>query len=109
MKKLILIATALLSLIGCTTYSMRMSEITMGMTKEEVTKTIGKKPDGYNIEGEYETLYFYNRPLHWNLNQGMGDLFVILKNGKVTEYGTKNIRLPQKGGGVHVITTIPAY
>ena len=81
MKKIFLVLFCL-TLVGCVTTT-KMNKISLGMTKEEVIKAIGdpnstKATDGQEVL-EYQLFNGqpYGFETHW----------VILRNGKVVQYG----------------------
>ena len=78
-----------LALIGCVTGE-RMQSIREGMSKEEVIGILGN-PDGFQRSGDYEALRYTNRLISgWSWDRA--DYNVILRNGRVLEYGPGQVR-----------------
>jgi len=89
MKLLSAIVLAVI-LAGCATGEL-MSSLRPGMTKEEVTRVLGS-PDGFQSRGEYESLKYSNRLVTgWAWDRA--DYFVILRDNRVIEYGTGEVRV----------------
>lgn len=79
-----LLAACSMLLSACTTGEL-MAQMKPGMSKDEVTQLLGN-PDGYQARGEYESLRYSNRLISgWAWDRA--DYNVVLKEGKVTEYG----------------------
>lgn len=98
--KLIRVLLCMLILSSCTTGE-NMSDIKPGMSKEQVTKLLGS-PDGYQRNGEYESLKYSNRlTTGWSWDRA--DYFVILQNDKVVEYGAGQVR----SRGSNVLFLVP--
>lgn len=89
MKLLSAIVLAVI-LAGCATGEL-MSSLRPGMTKEEVTRVLGS-PDGFQSRGEYESLKYSHRLVTgWAWDRA--DYFVILRDNRVIEYGTGEVRV----------------
>jgi hypothetical protein len=71
-------------LAGCATNVSPTSRLSAGMTKQEVISILGN-PGGTTstAPGEEELRYS-----HYNPSAGWEEYFVVLQDGKVTEYGT---------------------
>lgn len=79
----------LLFLVGCTTSSDSMAELSMGMTKGEVIKLLGK-PDSVSATNGIEYLtYTLRTETSFTRNTWgyQGQYFVRLANGRVDSYG----------------------
>jgi hypothetical protein len=96
------IAASVLLLAGCVTGE-KMARLDPGMTKNQVIETLGK-PDGFESRGEYEALKYSNR-LMSGFSWDRGDYFVILKEGKVVEYGVGTVR--EKTPNSNVLILVP--
>lgn len=84
-------------LAGCATGEL-MSSLRPGMTKEEVTHVLGN-PDGFQSRGEYESLKYSHRLVTgWAWDRA--DYFVILKDSRVVEYGTGEVRVKDVNSNV---------
>ena len=65
-------------------------KIEEGMSKEELLKLLGK-PDGFKRDGDAETLTYANRMMSgWGWDRA--DYYVVLTDGKVSSYGTGEVR-----------------
>lgn len=90
MMKLFATIAFIVSLTGCATGEL-MSSIRPGMSKEEVIRVLGN-PDGFQSKGEYESLKYSHRlTTGWSWDRA--DYFVILKDNRVVEYGTGEVRV----------------
>ena len=73
------------------------------MSKDEVTSILGD-PDGYQARGEYETLKYSHRLVTgWAWDRA--DYNVILKDSKVVEYGTGEVRV--KNVNSNILFSVP--
>lgn len=96
MMKLLL--CGLLLLTGCATMRSEIAGLQEGMDRAEVMHRLGK-PDGFKRHGEYEALEYSHRLVTgWAYDRA--DYYVILKDGKVVEYGTGQVRVKQMGSMV---------
>jgi outer membrane protein assembly factor BamE (lipoprotein component of BamABCDE complex) len=83
------ITSLLLFLVGCTTSSETMTELSMGMTKSEVFRLMGK-PDSISATNGTEYLTYTLRTetsFTRNTFGYEGQYFVRLVNGRVDSYG----------------------
>jgi hypothetical protein len=102
MKKLFVLILLLVLLIGCATGEL-MSRLRPGMSKDEVTNILGN-PDGFQARGEYEAIKYSHRlATGWAWDRA--DYFVILKDNKVVEYGTGEVRV--KAVNSNVLFLVP--
>ena len=75
-----------IALAGCTTGELT-PQIREGMTKQEVVSILGN-PDSFQRSGEYEGLRYTHRFISgWSWDIDRTDFSVILKDGRVVEYG----------------------
>jgi len=89
----------LIATIGCVTGE-KVARIYPGMSQEDVVGTLGR-PDGFRTKGDYTILKYTNRLISgWSWDRA--DYFVVLKNDKVTEYGSGEVR-EKNVGGIHTI------
>jgi len=73
----------------------RIVRLDPGMSKNQVIEVMGR-PDGFKAEGEYEVLRYTNRLISgWSWDRA--DYNVILKDGKLVEYGAGEVRTKQVG------------
>jgi hypothetical protein len=97
MKKLFVLILLSVFLIGCATGEL-MSRLRPGMSKDEVTNILGN-PDGFQARGEYEAIKYSHRLVTgWAWDRA--DYFVILKDNKVVEYGTGEVRVKDVNSNV---------
>lgn len=97
MKKITAIFLLSYLLAGCATGE-QMSRLRPGMSKDEVTGILGN-PDGYQGRGEYEAIKYSHRLVTgWAWDRA--DYFVILKDNKVVEYGTGEVRVKDMNSNV---------
>jgi outer membrane protein assembly factor BamE (lipoprotein component of BamABCDE complex) len=85
----LVITSLLLFLVGCTTSSETMTELSMGMTKSEVFRLMGK-PDSISATNGTEYLTYTLRTetsFTRNTFGYQGQYFVRLVNGRVDSYG----------------------
>jgi outer membrane protein assembly factor BamE (lipoprotein component of BamABCDE complex) len=85
----LVITSLLLFLAGCTTSSETMTELSMGMTKSEVFRLMGK-PDSISATNGTEYLTYTLRTetsFTRNTFGYQGQYFVRLVNGRVDSYG----------------------
>ncbi len=89
MLRLICVLALSAALVGCITGE-RMQSVREGMSKDEVIGVLGN-PDGFQRSGEYEALRYTNRLISgWSWDRA--DYNVILRNGRVLEYGPGQVR-----------------
>jgi hypothetical protein len=93
------ISMLLMNNIGCFTGE-KITELSPGMSQSKVVHILGK-PDGFRTEGDYSILKYTNKLISgWSWDRA--DYFVILKNDKVVEYGSGEVR-ERNIGGIHTI------
>lgn len=98
----LLVGCLLLELLGCSTGE-RMQSVREGMSKDEVIATLGN-PDGFQRSGDYEALRYANRLISgWSWDRA--DYNVILRNGRVVEYGPGQVR--QRDPNVSTLILVP--
>ena len=97
-----LLALALLTLAACATGE-RMQSVQEGMSKDQVIATLGN-PDGFQRSGDYEALRYTNRLISgWSWDRA--DYNVILRSGRVVEYGPGQVR--QRDPNVSTLILVP--
>lgn len=102
MKMSLTVFTLAVLIAGCVTGDRVRQGIHEGMTKEQVISVLGN-PDGYKRAGNLEALTYTNRLMSgWPWDRT--DYTVILKNDRVAEYGTGQVR--QEGPNLLVIVPI---
>lgn len=90
---------SLIIITGCATGE-KVTRLSPGMSQADVVETLGR-PDGFRTEGDYTVLKYTNRLISgWSWDRA--DYFVILKDDKVTEYGSGEVR-EKNVGGLHTI------
>lgn len=76
-----------------------------GMPKEEVLRLLGK-PDGFKRDGSAETLTYANRMMSgWAWDRT--DYWVVLTDGKVSGYGTGEVRDRRPNTTIFVPAPLP--
>lgn len=99
----IILCLFLIAVTGCATGE-RVAGLSPGMSQADVIGTLGR-PDGFKAEGRYKILKYTNRLISgWSWDRA--DYFVILKDDKVTEYGSGKVR-EKNVGGIHTILIHP--
>lgn len=89
----------LITITGCATGE-KVTRLSPGLSQADVVGTLGR-PDGFRTEGDYTVLKYTNRLISgWSWDRA--DYFVILKDDKVTEYGSGEVR-EKNVGGIHTI------
>ena len=91
MKKVLIpgVLAFLFILAGCVTGDL-ISQLRPGMSQSHVKQILGN-PDGYQSQGDYEMFIYANRLTSaWSWDKA--NYYVILKDGKVAEYGHGAVR-----------------
>jgi hypothetical protein len=89
MRRTIAGVSLMLALSACV-MGERMQSVREGMSKDEVISVLGN-PDGFQRVGDYEALRYTNRLISgWSWDRA--DYNVILKAGRVVEYGPGQVR-----------------
>ncbi len=98
-RSYLILCIFLTTISGCATGE-KVARISPGMSQTDVVETLGR-PDGFRTEGDYTILKYTNRLISgWSWDRA--DYFVILKDDKVTEYGSGEVR-EKNVGGIHTI------
>ena len=97
------LAGGILLVAGCATGE-KITRLDAGMSREQVISTLGK-PDGFQTLGEYDAIKYTNR-LMSGFSWDRGDYFVILKNGKVIEYGVGAVRERTPDSNVRILVPL---
>lgn len=93
-----------IALAGCTSGELT-PQIREGMTKQEVVSILGN-PDSFQCSGEYEGLRYTQRLISgWSWSFDRTAFSVILKDGRVVEYGAGHIR--QRDPDVNTLLIVP--
>jgi hypothetical protein len=80
-----------------------MQSVREGMSRGEVIGKLGN-PDGFQRSGEYEALRYANRLISgWSWDRA--DYNVILRNGRVVEYGPGQVR--QRDPNISTLILVP--
>jgi len=102
MLRLICVLALSVALAGCVTGEL-MQSVREGMSKDEVIGFLGN-PDGFQRSGEYEALRYTNRLISgWSWDRA--DYNVILRNGRVLEYGPGQVR--QRDPNISTLILVP--
>lgn len=104
MRKLALAAALGAALSACTT-GQNFSDLSEGMTKEQVIAKVGR-PDGFQRSGTYEALKYTNLFVSgWKWDRA--DYYVILKDDRVMAYGPGSVRQSDGPGGIVTLVLVP--
>jgi hypothetical protein len=106
MNQFTLSAAVLLALLlaSCVTGE-RMTRLEPGMSKHQVIDILGR-PDGFRSSDHYEALTFTNKLMSgWSWDRA--DYVVILRDGRVVEYGVGEVRQNSPNTGVLVLVPVP--
>lgn len=102
MNKLLYIFLILI-IAGCSRMSFLTLKLDEGMEREKVIKILGE-PDGIRRKGEYEVLKYSNVRM-FEMRKDKADYFVILKDDKVVQYGTGQIKIDKNTDTVTITPT----
>jgi len=84
-KKLILTATILTLLVGCSTSANRLAQVSPGMTKAQVISVFGT-PE--SVAGQENTeIFTYTLSNSWNSSVWNENYYIYFVNGQVVKYG----------------------
>src|SRR5262245_39000026 len=82
----------------------KVRSLQVGMTEAQVIRTMGH-PDGRRSEGNKETLLYTNRLISgWAWDRA--DYAVVLRNGRVVEYGATEVRQGQHRTGTLLLLPV---
>ena len=103
MMRIIITIIFFMLLSGCVTGE-RMGKMREGMSKNEVLSILGN-PDGFKRSGDYEALRYTNRLISgWSWDRA--DYTVILKSGRVVEYGPGQVRSRDPNSNVLILVPV---
>jgi hypothetical protein len=103
MKRLLWVLVVVHAFSGCVTGE-RMQGVREGMWKDELVSVLGN-PDGFQRIGDYEVLRYTNRLISgWSWDRT--DYNVILRGGRVVEYGPGQVRQRDPNTGTLVIVPL---
>ncbi len=91
MKKTVVLAVVIAFLSGCAGTGLNFKNIRAGMSKEQTIQIMGQ-PDGYESKDNKEALLYANRFVNEWQGWDRADYVVILEDGKVVQYGPRQIR-----------------
>ncbi|MBB3856145.1 hypothetical protein FHY29_001519 [Xanthomonas arboricola] len=99
----ILCAVALAAaVVGCQTTGRKITTIDVGTGRDEVIATLGR-PDSIRTIADFEVLNYLERH-RTRLSPGHTDYAVVLKDGKVVQYGPGHVRRD----GLHSVVIDPS-
>lgn len=102
MKKVIL-AGLCLAMVGCATGE-KMRRLDTGMDRQAVERQMGR-PDGFSEQDGYQVLTYKNRLMSgWSWDRA--DYQVLLKEGRVVQYGPGFVRQNQANTGLVIVAPI---
>jgi hypothetical protein len=88
--KMMFLALSVVSLLSACTTGEQMSRLEPGMTRQQVVGILGR-PDAVRSNGPYEQLEYTHRLITgWSWDRS--DFKVILKDGRVVEFGHGEVR-----------------
>ncbi|KJV30412.1 lipoprotein [Luteibacter yeojuensis] len=90
MKRLIIVAFAAAGLAGCAGMATRVSRLEVGMGRDEVFDRLGPPDSDRSIIGYEVVSWLDRRPGRFSFSHK--DYTVVLKDGKVTQFGPGLIR-----------------
>jgi hypothetical protein len=94
MKRKLLYLVIVILISACATGE-RIVRLEPGMTKNQVLDVMGK-PDGFKAQDGYEVLRYTNRLISgWSWDRA--DYNIVLKDGKLVEFGAGEVRTKQVG------------
>ena len=103
MRKALAAIVVAAAISGCATGD-KMGHIEPGMNRTQVNEIMGA-PDGYQQQSGYEILKYANRLMSgWGWDRS--DYYVLLKDGKVAEYGNGVVREKSPNSGILVVAPI---
>jgi hypothetical protein len=103
MKRLLSVLVVIHALSGCVTGE-RMQSVREGMWKDEVVSILGN-PDESQRVGNYEVLRYTNRLIGGG-SRDRTDYNVILRGGRVVQYGPGQVRQRDPNTGTLVIVPV---
>ncbi len=83
----------------------KVRSLEYGMTEAQVVRTMGK-PDGRRRDGDSETLVYTNR-LVSGFAWDRADYEVVLREGRVVEYGATEVRQAHPRTGTVILVPAP--
>lgn len=90
-------------LVGCATGG-KVRDLNVGQDRASVERDLGR-PDGYSQVDGYDVLTYKNRLMSaWSWDKA--DYQVILKDGRVVQYGPGEVRRANTGGGIVLVAPI---
>ena len=103
MKKLLSLLL-ILTIAGCSRMTFITAKLDEGMEREKVITILGE-PDGIKRKGDYEVLK-YSNVRTFEMSRDRADYFVILKDDKVVQHGTGQIKI-DKSTDTFTIVPVP--
>lgn len=101
MKRMIGAAVLAVVATGCQTTGHKITTIDVGASREDVMATLGR-PDSIRTVSDFEVLNYLDRH-RTRMSLGHTDYAVVLKDGKVVQYGPGYVRRD----GLHSVVIDP--
>jgi hypothetical protein len=103
MRKVIFAGVVSLLLAGCATGE-KMRRLDAGMDRQTVEKQMGR-PDGFSEQDGYQVLTYKNRLMSgWSWD--LADYQVLLRDGRVVQYGPGVVRQNQANTGLVIVAPV---
>lgn len=102
-NRIVLFALLALTLVGCATGE-KMRRLDTGMSRQAVERQMGR-PDGFSEQDGYQVLTYKNRLMSgWSWDRA--DYQVLLKEGRVVQYGPGVVRQNPSSTGLVIVAPI---
>jgi len=102
-NRIIALALAALTVSGCATGE-KMRRLDAGMDRHTVERQMGR-PDGFSTQDGYEVLTYKNRLMSgWSWDRA--DYQVLLKDGRVVQYGPGVVRQNSANTGLVIVAPV---
>jgi len=86
---------AVMAMVSACATGERIVRLEPGMTKVQIVDVMGR-PDGFKTQEGYEVLRYTNRLISgWSWDRA--DYNIVMKDGKLVEYGAGEVRTKQVG------------
>jgi hypothetical protein len=103
MRNVVILAMCVGLLAGCATGE-KMRRLDAGMDRQTVEGQMGR-PDGFSEQDGYQVLTYKNRLMSgWSWDRA--DYQVLLKNGRVVQYGPGMVRQNQANTGLVIMAPV---
>lgn len=90
MKRMLSVVAFATAIAGCQTTGHKITTIDVGSTRDDVVATLGR-PDSIRTVSDFEVLNYLDRH-RTRMSLAHTDYAVVLKDGKVVQYGPGQVR-----------------